>query len=231
MSNIIKKIIAVGGGGFTHKSDPILDQFILSQCNKSRIRFGFLPTASNDDPEKIKIFYNELKKYDLELSHFELCVNTNGFSDWIFKNDIIYVGGGNTSEMLKLWNKNNLTSIFKKAYDNGIILSGVSAGAICWFDWSLTDSLGSNYKPLQGINLISGSCTPHSSEKNRLAKFKLEIKNQNLPSGIAIDDGVAVLFENGKAKELCSARKNCDAYFVDNNKKTSLKEYINYKYE
>jgi hypothetical protein len=79
--------------------------------------------------------------------------------------------------------------------------------------------------------LISGSCTPHSSEKNRLEKFKLEIKNQNLPSGIAIDDGVAVLFENGKAKELCSARKNCDAYFVDNNNKTSLKEYINYKYE
>ena len=231
MSNIIKKIIAVGGGGFTHKSDPTLDQFILSQCNKTKIKFGFLPTASNDDPEKIKTFYNELKKYDLELSHFELCINTNGFSDWIFKNDIIYVGGGNTSEMLKIWNKNNLTSIFKKAYDNGIILSGVSAGAICWFDWSLTDSLGPNYKPLQGINLISGSCTPHSSEKNRLAKFKLEIKNQNLPSGIAIDDGVAVLFENGKAKELCLARKNCDAYFVDNNKKTSLKEYINYKNE
>ena len=186
-----------------------------------------MPTASKDDPVKIDNFYQELKKYDLKLSHFELYKNIDSFSEWIFRNDIIYVGGGNTSEMLKIWEKNRLDNIFKKAYNSGIILSGVSAGAICWFDWSLTDSLGPTYKPLKGINLISGSCTPHSSEKDRIDKFAIEIKNQNLPSGIAIDDGVAVLFEDGKAKELCCARKNCDAYFIDNNNKISLKEYIN----
>ena len=168
-----------------------------------------------------------MKKYDLKLSHFELYKNIDSFSEWIFKNDIIYVGGGNTSKMLKMWKKNKLDNIFKKAYNSGIILSGVSAGAICWFDWSLTDSLGPTYRPLKGINLISGSCTPHSSEKDRIDKFAIEIKNQNLPSGIAIDDGVAVLFEDGKAKELCYARKNCDAYFIDNDNKISLKEYIN----
>ena len=227
MNNIEKKIVAIGGGGFTHKSDAKLDKFILSQCKKSKIKFGFLPTASKDSSEKINLFYNELKKYDLELSHFELCKNINGFYDWVFKNDIIYVGGGNTSFMLKIWEKNKLVNIFKEAYNSGIILSGVSAGAICWFDWSLTDSLGPEYKPLKGINLISGSCTPHSSELKRLEKFKLEIKNNKLPPGIAIDDGVAVLFVNGKAKEVCSSRDNCGAYFIDNNNKISLKEYIN----
>ena len=227
MNKIKKKIIAIGGGGFTHKSDPALDEFVISQCKKDKIRFGFLPTASKDDPVKIDNFYQELKQYDLKLSHFELYKNIDSFSEWIFKNDIIYVGGGNTSEMLKIWEKNRLDNIFKKAYNSGIILSGVSAGAICWFDWSLTDSLGPIYRPLKGINLISGSCTPHSSEKNRIDKFEIEIINQNLPSGIAIDDGVAVLFEDGKVKELCCARKNCDAYFIDNDNKISLKEYIN----
>ncbi len=227
MNNIEKKIIAIGGGGFTHKSDIKLDEFILSQCKKSKIKFGFLPTASKDSPEKIDLFYKGLEKYNLELSHFELCKNINGFSNWVFNNDIIYIGGGNTSFMLKIWEQNKLYDIFKEAYNSGIILSGVSAGAICWFEWSLTDSLGPEYSPLRGINLITGSCTPHSSELKRLEKFKLEIKNNKLPPGIAIDDGVAVLFINGKATEVYSSRKNSDAYFIDKNNKISLKEYIN----
>ena len=105
-------------------------------------------------------------------------------------------------------------------------MSGVSAGGVCWFDWILTDSLGSGYKPLKGINLISGSCTPHSLEDNRMFQYQSEIKKNKLPPGVAIDDGVAVLFVNGVAKEVCSTRENCDAYFVDKNNKISLKEYI-----
>ena len=133
--------------------------------------------------------------------------------------------------MLNLWKENNLISIFKKAYENGIILSGVSAGAVCWFDWILSDSSGLGLKPLKGINLISGSCTPHSSEPERIKQFELNIKNNILPSGIAIDDGVAVLFIDGKPTEVYSSRKNHDAYFIDKNKKISLKEYIKIIYE
>ncbi len=227
MDNVQKKIIAVGGGGFTHKSDAKLDKFIIDQCLKAKIKFGFLPTASMDSVEKIDLFYKELGKYNLELSHFELCSNTNGFSNWLFEKDIVYVGGGNTNQMLKIWEEKKLKKIFVKAYESGIILSGVSAGAVCWFDWILTDSIGPDYNTLRGINLISGSCTPHSSEKKRMDKFKIDIKNNILPPGIAIDDGVAVLFINGRVKEVCSSRKNKDAYFIDKNNKISLKEYIN----
>ncbi len=227
MNNIEKKIIAIGGGGFTHQTDDKLDKYVISNCAKPKIKFGFLPTASQDDPKKINFFYTVLKKYNLELSHFELCNSVNGFYDWVFKNDIIYVGGGNTSFMLKIWQDNRLTDIFKKAYNSGIILCGVSAGAICWFDWALTDSLGPEYQPLKGLNLISGSCTPHSTELKRIKKFELEIKTNKLPPGIAIDDGVAVLFKNGKPTYVFSSRINCDAYFIDKNNKISLKEYIN----
>ena len=226
MEKITKKIIAIGGGGFTHESDDTLDQFFLDQCSKKKIKLGFLATASKDDLKKISLFYKKFENKNLELSHFNLTQKIDGFSSWILNKDIIYVGGGNTSFMLDIWRKNNLDKIFKKAYENGIVLAGVSAGAGCWFDWILSDSVGPGLKPLKGISLISGSCTPHSSEEKRINQFELNIKNGELPPGLAIDDGVAVLFIDGKPSEVYSSRKNHKAYFIDTNKKISLKDYI-----
>ena len=226
MEKITKKIIAIGGGGFTHESDDTLDQFFLDQCSKKKIKLGFLATASKDDIKKISLFYKKFENKNLELSHFNLTQKIDGFSSWILNKDIIYVGGGNTSFMLDIWRKNSLDKIFKKAYENGIVLAGVSAGAGCWFDWILSDSVGPGLKPLKGISLISGSCTPHSSEEKRINQFELNIKNGELPPGLAIDDGVAVLFIDGKPSEVYSSRKNSGAYFIDTNKKISLKEYI-----
>ena len=226
MSKLEKKIIAIGGGGFTHQSDERLDDFVINQSTNKNKKIGFLATASKDDKTKIDLFYKRFENKNLELSHFNLTSNEVGFSQWIFDKHIIYIGGGNTAYMLEIWKNYNLINIFKNAYKKGIILSGVSAGGVCWFDWILTDSLGSGYKPLKGINLISGSCTPHSLEDNRMSQYQSEIKKNKLPPGVAIDDGVAVLFVNGVAKEVCSTRENCDAYFVDKNNKISLKEYI-----
>ena len=226
MEKITKKIIAIGGGGFTHESDDTLDQFFLNQCSKKKIKLGFLATASKDDVKKIRLFYKKFENKNLELSHFNLTQKIDGFSSWILNKDIIYVGGGNTSFMLDIWRKNSLDKIFKKAYENGIVLAGVSAGAGCWFDWILSDSVGPGLKPLKGISLISGSCTPHSSEEKRINQFELNIKNGELPPGLAIDDGVAVLFIDGKPSEVYSSRKNHKAYFIDTNKKISLEEYI-----
>ena len=226
MEKITRKIVAIGGGGFTHESDDTLDQFFLDQCSKKKIKLGFLATASKDDKEKINLFYKKFENKNLELSHFNLTQKIDGFSSWILNKDIIYVGGGNTSFMLDIWRKNSLDKIFKKAYENGIVLAGVSAGAGCWFDWILSDSVGPGLKPLKGISLISGSCTPHSSEEKRINQFELNIKNAELPPGIAIDDGVAVLFIDGKPSEVYSSRKNHKAYFINTNKKISLKEHI-----
>ena len=226
MEKITRKIVAIGGGGFTHESDDTLDQFFLDQCSKKKIKLGFLATASKDDKEKISLFYKKFENKNLELSHFNLTQKIDGFSSWILNKDIIYVGGGNTSFMLDIWRKNSLDKIFKKAYENGIVLAGVSAGAGCWFDWILSDSVGPGLKPLKGISLISGSCTPHSSEEKRINQFELNIKNGELPPGLAIDDGVAVLFIDGKPSEVYSSRKNHKAYFIDTNKKISLKDYI-----
>ncbi len=226
MSNIEKKIISIGGGGFTHQLDENLDQFVIDQSKKMNNKMGFLATASRDDKKKISLFYKRFKNTESELSHFNLTSNVDGFSEWILNKDIVYIGGGNTVFMLEVWRKNKLEHIFKDAYEKGIILSGISAGAVCWFDWILSDSVGPGFNLLRGINLISGSCTPHSSNIERINQFESDIKNNKLPNGIAIDDGVAVVFVDGKPTEVYSSRKNHTAYFIDKNKKINLKEYI-----
>ncbi|MDA9652446.1 Type 1 glutamine amidotransferase-like domain-containing protein [bacterium] len=226
MNKIEKKIIAIGGVGVTPESDKSLDRFILDQLNNLKKNIGLLATASKDDEEKIRSYYKRFENTNSELSHFNLTSNLNGFSEWLLSKDLIYVGGGNTSFMLEIWKKNNLEEIFKIAYEKGIILSGVSAGAVCWFDWILSDSIGLGFKPLKGINLVKGSCTPHSSNVERINKFELDIKNNKLPEGIAIDDGVAVVLIDGKPTEVYSTINNHSAYFFDKNKKINLNEYI-----
>ena len=86
--------------------------------------------------------------------------------------------------------------------------------------------MGLGFKPLKGINLVEGSCTPHSSNNERMSKFEFDIKNNKLPEGIAIDDGVAVVFIDGKPAEVYSTVDNHNAYFLDKNKKINLREYI-----
>ena len=226
MDNIEKKIIAIGGGGFTHQSDLSLDQFVIDKLKRTNNKIGFLATASKDDEKKISLFYKRFENTEFELSHFNLTSNINGFSEWLMSKDLVYIAGGNTAFMLEIWKKNKLEHIFKDAYEKGTILSGISAGAVCWFDWILSDSVGPGFKPLRGINLISGSCTPHSSNIERINQFESDIKNNKLPQGIAIDDGVAVVFVDGKPSEVYSSRKNHTAYFLDKNKKVNLEEYI-----
>ena len=221
-----KQIITVGGGGFTHNEDRDLDQFFVDKLSKENCSIGFLPTASNDDEKKTKLFYKRFENTSLKVSHFDLVSSIKGFERWLSNLDAVYIGGGNTKFMLELWKKNNLIELFKEIYNSGIILSGVSAGAACWFDYFLTDSDGPGFKPLRGIGLISGSFTPHYSDAKRADKYRENIKNKTLPSGVAVDDGVAVLFIDGKPTEVYSSRESHNAYFVDQNKQLNLKEYI-----
>ena len=210
-----KYIVAIGGGGFTHGTDKFLDDFVLSIKNKKKINIGFLPTASYDDKAKTQLFYKRFINSGYSLSHFNLHTSSNGFSQWMTKKDIIYVGGGNTHNMLKFWKDKNLLRIFIDAYNNGTILSGVSAGAICWFNSMLTNSINNRLQASKGLGLIKYSCTPHaSSEPERVIIFEQKVKNALMPPGFAIDDGVAILFVDGKLSKVFSSRPNHSAYFI-----------------
>jgi dipeptidase E len=130
--------------------------------------------------------------------------------------DLIYVGGGMTRSMLAVWREWNLDKILRKAWQSGILLAGMSAGAICWFEYGGSDSNGSDKMgSLKGLGLIQGSCTPHyDGESNRRPDLHWLVKNGELPFGIGIDDGAAVLFEEQQVIEVVASRPAAKAYQI-----------------
>ena len=116
------------------------------------------------------------------------------------KADIIFVGGGNTKSMLAVWKEWKLDKLLMKAYNRGVVLSGVSAGAICWFETGVTDSWASNLNVIDCLGMLKGSCCPHyNSEKNRRPSVHKYITEKRLSSVYAIEDGAAVHFKNDVA--------------------------------
>ncbi len=130
-----KQIIALGGGGFSDEPDnPLLDEYVLSQSEQDNPKICFIPTASGDAKEYIDAFYQCFDRMACEPSHLSLFAgHTDSMEEFLLTRDILFVGGGNTRNMLVIWKEWGLDALLKKAYEQGIILSGISAGGICWF--------------------------------------------------------------------------------------------------
>ena len=134
----MKQIIAIGGGGFGREiKDLKIEKYIIEQCSKRNPSVCFIPTATGDDANYIQNFYKVFNALDCNTSHIDFFKRTISLEEHINQQDIIFVGGGNTKFMLRYWKENNLIGLFKEVYNSGIILSGVSAGAACWFDYFL----------------------------------------------------------------------------------------------
>ncbi len=222
-------IVATGGGGFTHQSDDLLENYVLSLSDKKHPNIGFLPTASGDNETKIACFHERFK-HSGNSTHLGLFGTVSDVAQWIHAQDIIYVGGGNTKSMLAVWQSWNLPELLRNALHRGTTLAGVSAGAVCWFDVALSDSAGSGLQPLSCLGLLSGSCCPHfcnkadpahakTNNKDRKTVFKDLISEGKLPAGIGIDDGVAVHYSNGELVKVISARDGAAAYKIEANGK------------
>lgn len=221
---MIPKLIAIGGGGFLMEPEnPLLDSYCLNCTGKTVPKICFIPTASGDSEDFLSRFYTTFAKYSCEPSHLAFfrkpttgAIPLNDIENHLLNQDVIYVGGGNTRAMLAVWREWNIDEILRKAWHSGILLAGMSAGAICWFEYGGSDSTYvGKLSPLQGLGLIKGSCTPHyDGESNRRADFHQLIKNDLLPNGIGIDDGAAVLFEGQKIIEVVASRAGAKAYQV-----------------
>ena len=184
----------------------------------------FIPTASGDSEDFLSRFDRAFSKYSCDRSHLRFfgkpktgsILLDNNLEQNLLNQDLIYVGGGNTRAMLAVWREWNLDKILKKAWQFGVLLAGMSAGAICWFEQVGSDSTYcGEISPLPGMGLINGSCTPHyDGEPNRRPNFHSLIKSGQLPSGIGIDDGVAVLFKGQEIVEVVASRVKARAYQV-----------------
>ena len=215
----MRQIIAMGGGGFSMEPDNLLlDQYILAQVNKDTPKVCFVPTASGDQTNYIERFYKAFQTLPCEPSHLSLFEpNFKDLETYVLEQDVVYVGGGNTRNMLILWKEWGLDSVLKKAYEKGIILAGLSAGSICWFEEGLTDPLNAPLYKLDCLGLLEGSNCPHyDGENKRRPSYHQLILEGKVKEGYGVDDGAALHFVNETLSKSVSSRPNAKSYLVKN---------------
>ncbi|MBT3607935.1 MAG: peptidase E [Candidatus Marinimicrobia bacterium] len=193
-------IIAIGGGGFgRNPNHRKIEKYILELTGKEKPNVVFFPTASAENQDYIIKFYKCFTKMNCEPSHVTFFQRTPRLDNIINKADVIYVGGGNTKSMLAVWQEWKLDKLLLKAYNNGKILCGVSAGAICWFEQGITDSWASNLNVMDCLGFLPEMACPHyQEEKDRKPDVHKMLKQGKCGPGWAIDGGAAIHFKNGK---------------------------------
>ena len=215
----MRQIIAIGGGGFGREiGDLKIEKYIVQQSKKTRPKICFIPTATGDDQGYIDNFYKAFNSIDCITSHIDFFKRTIDLKSHILDQDIIYVGGGNTKSMLAVWKEWNLDVILKQAYEKNIIMSGVSAGAICWFEKGITDSWKNHQSILQCLGFVNGVCCPHYDEEPERIPFVKEILETNkIDECIAIDGYCALHLINDFPKYSISFRNKADTHQVISN--------------
>jgi dipeptidase E len=213
--------MAIGGGGFLmERKVSELDEFFVRATDTRKPRVCFIATAAGDPEFMLAKYYKAFSKLGCRTSHLAFFrksspIPLNAAEKELLAQDAIYVGGGNTKAMLAVWREWGLDAILRKAWEAGVLLGGMSSGAICWFEYGASDSvLGTGRSsPLRCLGFLPGSCSPHfDGEPHRRADFRRQIAAGELPPGIGIDDGAAVVFNGSSIAEVVSNRSGATAY-------------------
>jgi peptidase E len=209
----------MGGGGFTAgPGDPALDELVLRLTGKPRPRVCLLPTAGGDSEAQIRRFYETYQDRLCEPTHislFRLGRRPVPLHEHLLAQDAIYVGGGSMVNLLAIWRAQGLDEILRDAWRAGVVLAGLSAGSMCWFEWGVTTSSG-HPAPAPGLAFLPGSnSVHHDSEPARRPVLLEAVRKRTIPGGWAVDDGAALRFHGTALAEVVSARPNARAYAVD----------------
>ena len=227
----LPQIIALGGGGFSMEKNPVLDLYILEQADVPNPKICFIPTASGDSDNYVARFYAAHVKYPCRPTHLPLFNRTPDLRATLLDQDVIYVGGGNTKSMLAVWRGWDMVEILREAWEQGIVLAGISAGAICWFEQGITDSVGGQLSVLDCMGFLPGSCCPHyDGEVERRPAFHTLLESGQIQPGIAMDDGAAVHFVGKEICRVVSSRPNAKAYRMTFNSGKALETPIPTEY-
>src|SRR3954462_13045170 len=206
----MRTIFAMGGGGFTMEPDnPVLDEFLLGLARRPFPRVCFLPTASGDPLDHITRFYeafSDLPCEPTDLSLFRLGRRPVDLRALLHAQDIVYVGGGSMRNMLAIWRVHELDAILRECWARGAVLAGLSAGAMCWFEAGITKSRG-RAEPVAGLGLLPGSLSVHyDGEPERRPVFLEAVASGAVPEGFGADDGVGLLFRDGRLERVVASR-------------------------
>jgi len=211
-----KHIVSIGGGGFQNERAPALDRYMLGLCSRQKPRVCCISTASGEWPDFLIRFYSAYTQY--ECTPFHLSFFRSPISDYrslLADCDLAYVMGGNTRAMLAVWREWGLDRILRERYEQGMVLAGNSAVAICWFDQGHTDSNGPVLSSLSGLGFLSDSCSPHyNGEPQRRPSFLKFISDGTLTEGYGIEDGAALHFVDDALHQVIAWRDAKKAYRV-----------------
>ena len=213
-----RQIVAMGGGGWGMEPDnPLLDFYVYNLSDKEEPKVCFVPTASGDSEEYTERFYRHFAPKPAILSHLSLFdPPTSDLKSLILDQDIIYVGGGNTKNLIVLWKEWQLDQILRQAWEKGIILCGVSAGSICWFEEGVTDSIPEEKTVLKCLGFLPNSNCPHYNWEAYKDGYHRLLSEELVSNGYAADDGVALHFVSDNLANIVSSRPTAMAYFLEN---------------
>jgi dipeptidase E len=208
-------ILAIGGGGVLSAGSK-LEELLLELSGKPRPRVAFLPTATADSGERIALFHDAFRGRNCAPDVVTLFGMPEGPADRVAAADVVYVHGGNTANALAIWRVHGIDRALREVWARGGVLGGWSAGAICWFEDSVTDSFGPTLRPLSdGLGFLSGSFCPHyDGEPARRPAYTRLVREGTLPAGYAVDDDAAFHFEGTELRELVSQRDGARGYRV-----------------
>ena len=201
--------------------NPLLDDHVLDLARaargRRRPRICFIATASGDSPGYIADFYAAFARRT-EASHLALFNRTvDDIDRLLMHQDVIYVGGGNTENMMAVWRVHGVDRALRRAWESGVVMAGLSAGSLCWFETGTTDSFGAGLAILSGgLGLLPGSHVPHyDGEPTRRRHYQRLVTDGAVPPGYAADDGAALVFHGTDLAEVVTSRREAHGYRVE----------------
>jgi len=208
------QVIAMGDGGLDSQN-PLMDLYILAQAKKRMPKVCFLGTASGDSEGYTRFFRQIFDRYPCRTASLALFrPDTSDIRGFIMDQDVIYVGGGQSKSMLGVWREWGLDKILQEACENGTVLSGGSAGSVCWFDQCITDSIPGSLTVMNCTGILPYSNCPHFASMSRRASYAKFIASGEIKGGYAADDFAALHFVDGQLVRGISNRHYAHAYKV-----------------
>lgn len=214
MSTRKKQILAIGGLLSRYSNRPLL-QYLLDLAGKPLPAIGIISAATGDARRTVLRFDRMFETLECRVSHLGFFDRTPDLPEFVGRQDIILVGGGNTKSLLGVWREWGLPDLLRQAWRRGTVLAGWSAGAICWFEQGLTDSYADRLRPLDCLGFLPGSCCPHyDGEIDRRPAYQDLIRRKLLKPGVAIEDGCAVLFQDRRISRVIAPAGKVGAWTV-----------------
>ncbi|WP_164116704.1 Type 1 glutamine amidotransferase-like domain-containing protein [Sphingorhabdus sp. Alg239-R122] len=196
--------------------DPLLGKKIVEVSGKQQPTICYIGAAKGDNPDRISQFRRLAERIEAKARILSLFDPPTGNADDFFDGvDIIYIDGGSTRNLLALFREWGVVGALRMAYSNGVLLAGASAGLNILYNWSITDSIKSSLRPIEGLGILDGSvCVHHDAHPERPKIFREFLRHNRYCSfpAFSLDDGVAAYFENEQIAKIFSLSENAHLY-------------------